>query len=97
MSELAQRFAQDLHGCCRCDGRGNERGRRARWCPRQDAYMRRRFGAVVTLRELAHNPCYAKARRGLLVTDIIDVPATAYRGLLDYEHEAAELGYPALA
>jgi ABC-type phosphate/phosphonate transport system substrate-binding protein len=49
------------------------------------------------LRELAHNPCYAKARRGLLVTDIIDVPAAAYRGLLDYEREAAELGYPALA
>jgi hypothetical protein len=33
----------------------------------------------------------------LLVTDIIDVPAAAYRGLLDYEREAAELGYPALA
>jgi ABC-type phosphate/phosphonate transport system substrate-binding protein len=49
------------------------------------------------LRELAHNPCCAKARRGLLVTDIIDVPAAAYRGLLDYEREAAELGYPALA
>jgi len=49
------------------------------------------------LRELAHNPRYAKARRGLLVTDIIDVPAAAYRGLLDYEREAAELGYPALA
>ena len=49
------------------------------------------------LRGLAHNPCYAKARRGLLVTDIIDVPAAAYRGLLDYEREAAELGYPALA
>jgi len=31
------------------------------------------------------------------VTDIVDVPAAAYRGLLDYEHEAAELGYPALA
>jgi len=49
------------------------------------------------LRELAHNPCYAKARRGLLMTDIVDVPATAYRGLLDYEREAAQLGYPALA
>jgi ABC-type phosphate/phosphonate transport system substrate-binding protein len=49
------------------------------------------------LRELTHNPCYAKARSGLLVIDIIDVPATAYRRLLDYEREAAELGYPALA
>jgi hypothetical protein len=49
------------------------------------------------LRELAHNPRYAKARHGLLVTDITDVPDTAYRGLLDYEREAAELGYPALA
>ena len=49
------------------------------------------------LREFAHNPRYAKARHGLLVTDMIDVPAAAYRGLLDYEHEAAELGYPALA
>ena len=49
------------------------------------------------LRELAHNPRYAKARRGLLVTDIVDVPAAAYRGLLDYQREAAELGYPALA
>jgi hypothetical protein len=33
----------------------------------------------------------------LLVTDIIDVPDNAYRGLLDYEYEAAELGYPVLA
>jgi ABC-type phosphate/phosphonate transport system substrate-binding protein len=49
------------------------------------------------LRELAHNPRYTKARRGLLVTDIIDVPDNAYRGLLDYEYEAAELGYPVLA
>jgi len=49
------------------------------------------------LRELADNPCCAKARRGLLVTDIIDVPAAAYHGLLDYEREAAELGYPVLA
>jgi len=49
------------------------------------------------LREFAHNPRYAKARRGLMVTDIVDVPAAAYRGLLDYQREAAELGYPALA
>ncbi len=49
------------------------------------------------LRKLAHDPRYATARCGLLVTDIIDVPAAAYRGLLDYEREAAELGYPALA
>jgi hypothetical protein len=48
------------------------------------------------LRKLAHDPCYATARRGLLVTDITDLPIAAYRGLLDYEHEAAELGYPVL-
>ena len=49
------------------------------------------------LRELAHNPCYARERRGLLLTDIIDVPDNAYRGLLNYERDAAEMGYPVLA
>jgi ABC-type phosphate/phosphonate transport system substrate-binding protein len=49
------------------------------------------------LGKLCQDPCYDRARRGLLVTDIIDVPAAAYRGLLDYEREAAELGYPVLA
>jgi hypothetical protein len=34
---------------------------------------------------------------GLLLADIVDVPDAPYRGLLDYEREAAELGYPALA
>jgi hypothetical protein len=27
----------------------------------------------------------------------VDVPAAAYRRLLEYEREAAELGYPVLA
>jgi hypothetical protein len=36
-------------------------------------------------------------RCDLLLDDIQDVPAAAYRGLLDYEREAAELGYPELA
>jgi hypothetical protein len=37
------------------------------------------------------------ARAGLSITDIVDVPAAAYRRLLEYEREAAELGYPELA
>jgi hypothetical protein len=49
------------------------------------------------LGQLCQDPCHDRARRGLLVTDIIDVPAAAYRGLLDCEREAAELGYPVLA
>jgi ABC-type phosphate/phosphonate transport system substrate-binding protein len=49
------------------------------------------------LRKLAHDPCYAAARRGLLMTDITDLPIASYRGLLRYQREAAELGYPALA
>jgi hypothetical protein len=39
----------------------------------------------------------ATARAGLSITDIVDVPAAAYRRLLEYEREAAELGYPELA
>ena len=31
------------------------------------------------------------------ITGIVDVPAAAYRRLLEYEREAAELGYPELA
>jgi ABC-type phosphate/phosphonate transport system substrate-binding protein len=39
----------------------------------------------------------AGTRAGLAITDIVDVPAAAYRRLLEYEREAAELGYPVLA
>jgi ABC-type phosphate/phosphonate transport system substrate-binding protein len=48
------------------------------------------------LRTIAREPRYEAVRRGLLLTDIVDVPDSAYRGLLDYEREAAALGYPAL-
>jgi ABC-type phosphate/phosphonate transport system substrate-binding protein len=49
------------------------------------------------LAELAKSPRYAAVRDGLLIADIVDVPDSAYRGLLDYEREAAALGYPVLA
>jgi hypothetical protein len=49
------------------------------------------------LRRLIREPRYAAARRGLMLTGIVDLPDAAYRGLLDYEREAAELGYPAMA
>ena len=45
---------------------------------------------------LGNEPRYAAARAGLLISGIADVPDAAYRGLLDYEREAAELGYPKL-
>lgn len=48
------------------------------------------------LRRLAREPRYASVRRDLLLDDIVDVPDSAYRGLLDYEREAAGLGYPVL-
>jgi ABC-type phosphate/phosphonate transport system substrate-binding protein len=49
------------------------------------------------LRAVAREPCYAAERQGLMLADIVDVPDAAYHGLLDYEREAAGLGYPALA
>jgi ABC-type phosphate/phosphonate transport system substrate-binding protein len=49
------------------------------------------------LRVLAHEARYEAVRNGLLLTDIVDVPDTAYRGLLGYQREATELGYPVLA
>ena len=39
---------------------------------------------------------YAAVRSGLMLTDIVDLPDAAYRGLLDYEREAAAFGYPAI-
>ena len=49
------------------------------------------------LRVLAHDGRYEPVRAGLLLTDIVDLPDIAYRRLLDYEREAGELDYPALA
>jgi ABC-type phosphate/phosphonate transport system substrate-binding protein len=49
------------------------------------------------LRILGNEPRYAAVCAGLMITAIEDVPDAAYRGLLDYEREAAELGYPELA
>jgi ABC-type phosphate/phosphonate transport system substrate-binding protein len=49
------------------------------------------------LARLGHEPYHAAARAGLLITDIVDVPTAAYRRLLEYEREAAELDYPVLA
>ena len=49
------------------------------------------------LRILVHDARYQAVRTGLLLSDIVDLPDTAYRRLLDYEREAGELGYPALA
>jgi ABC-type phosphate/phosphonate transport system substrate-binding protein len=48
------------------------------------------------LRTLGAEPRYAAVRAGLMIAGIEDVPDAAYRGLLDYEREAAELGYPQL-
>ena len=48
------------------------------------------------LRCVASEPRYAAARGGLMVAGIEEVPDAAYRGLLDYEAEAAALGYPQL-
>jgi ABC-type phosphate/phosphonate transport system substrate-binding protein len=49
------------------------------------------------LGEVARAPRFASIRAGLLLADIVDVPDAAYRGLLDYEREAAALDYPVLA
>jgi ABC-type phosphate/phosphonate transport system substrate-binding protein len=49
------------------------------------------------LRSLAREPRYAAVREGLMLADIVDVPDAEYHRLLDYEREAVELGYPALA
>jgi ABC-type phosphate/phosphonate transport system substrate-binding protein len=49
------------------------------------------------LRALASEPRYENARRDLLLDDVRDVPDAAYCGLLDYERQAVELGYPELA
>lgn len=48
------------------------------------------------LRRLARDPRHAAARAGLRIAAIAEVPDSAYRGLLDYERQAAQLGYPEL-
>jgi ABC-type phosphate/phosphonate transport system substrate-binding protein len=48
------------------------------------------------LRDLVHDVRHEAVRAGLLLTGIVDLPDTAYRALLDYEHEARDLGYPVL-
>jgi hypothetical protein len=49
------------------------------------------------LKRLAREPRFAEVRAGLLIRDIVDVPEAHYQALLDYEAEAASLGYPELA
>lgn len=49
-----------------------------------------------SLRRLANKPGYETVRAGLKIAGIVDVPDAAYEGLLDYEREAAALGYPQL-
>ena len=48
------------------------------------------------LHRVATDPRYAAARAGLMISGVEDVPDGAYRGLLDYEKQAAALGYPQL-
>jgi ABC-type phosphate/phosphonate transport system substrate-binding protein len=48
------------------------------------------------LRELVQNPRYAGVCAGLRLKGVADVPAAAYRRLLDYEREAVALDYPVL-
>jgi ABC-type phosphate/phosphonate transport system substrate-binding protein len=49
------------------------------------------------LERLAREPRFAGVRAGLRLKDIVEVPDERYRALLDYEAEAAALGYPELA
>jgi ABC-type phosphate/phosphonate transport system substrate-binding protein len=49
------------------------------------------------LGRLAREPRFADIRAGLLLKDIVEVPDARYAMLLDYEREAATLGYPQLA
>jgi ABC-type phosphate/phosphonate transport system substrate-binding protein len=49
------------------------------------------------LTRIAREPRFSGVRAGLMISDIVDVPAERYRALLDYERDAAALGYPELA
>ena len=48
------------------------------------------------LHRVATDLRYTAARGGLMISGVEDVPDEAYRGLLDYEKQAAALGYPQL-
>jgi ABC-type phosphate/phosphonate transport system substrate-binding protein len=48
------------------------------------------------MRRIVAEERYRPVREGLMLADIVDVPDTSYRALLDYEREAAALGYPSL-
>jgi ABC-type phosphate/phosphonate transport system substrate-binding protein len=48
------------------------------------------------LGRLAREPRFATVRAGLLIKDIVAVPDARYAALLDYEREAASLGYAEL-
>lgn len=48
------------------------------------------------LRALAREPRFAAVRAGLLLKDIVEIPDARYARLLDYEREAAALGYAEL-
>lgn len=50
----------------------------------------------VALGTLGREPRYEAVRAELKIADIANVPDAAYAGLLDYEREAAALGYPVL-
>src|SRR5262249_16782033 len=49
------------------------------------------------LAQTPREPRFARIRGDLLIKDIVPVPDARYRMLLDYEAEAAALGYPHLA
>ena len=51
---------------------------------------------VLALRAVASSPEWADARAGLMLRDIVPIDAAQYEVLLDYEREAAALGYPVL-
>jgi ABC-type phosphate/phosphonate transport system substrate-binding protein len=48
------------------------------------------------MRRIVAEERYRPVREGLMLADIVDVSDTSYRALLDYEREAAALGYPSL-
>jgi ABC-type phosphate/phosphonate transport system substrate-binding protein len=50
----------------------------------------------LALRAVATSPEWADARAGLMLRDIVSIDAAAYEPLLEYEREAAALGYPVL-
>jgi ABC-type phosphate/phosphonate transport system substrate-binding protein len=53
--------------------------------------------AVEALRAALQSPQLRPALAGLRITKVTTTPPAAYETVLGFEHEAAELGYPALA